>query len=608
MSFINQEVLRSSKVFTRDGKSYLWTRVGIEPGAKRQPLHLIVGLDCSGSMSELIGSTPELQRLRLTRMDIVKFTTRVLASMLQPEDSMSIVKFNDTAQIVQYPISMTEAGKQTISQLLNGITAGGSTNIYDCISKAASIRDMKGMEDKHIVCAMLTDGAENCSPRIGTIQQYAIDPVVNPWSLHVFGFGNGSDSNLLLGLAEPKGLYGFISDGSLVGSVMLNFLATQLTTGNTGIQIPYKVDGGPVQVIDTGSIQIGQERDFIVPINTTSGAVTVTVNGAPVPFTEDVPEIILAREDLIHAIGYSMTEKSQSFIRDFYKKYSATTDPLVKKLVSDSNPGGVGQEGQVHMAFVYLQEWGLHYLRSYRRALELQVRLNFKDGASNIYGGEMFKDLLEEGDRLFATLAPPTPTGSYYDSSMPYTPTYSIALATMSQLNDPAGGCFAAGAKVLMADGTQKEIQLLTKADVVWTPAGPANVVALVECGRYSYAQTMCNVNGTRVTPYHPCRSKNSTIWFRPIDMYSYTECFMQTVYNLVLSSGHVIDIGGLEYVTLGHGFDDDVVKHSYFGTNRILDDLKKRPGWESGKVVYVNLKVRKNSVTGDIDGWFDAP
>ena len=273
MSFINQEVLRSSKVFTRDGKSYLWTRVGIEPGAKRQPLHLIVGLDCSGSMSELIGSTPELQRLRLTRMDIVKFTTRVLASMLQPEDSMSIVKFNDTAQIVQYPISMTEAGKQTISQLLNGITAGGSTNIYDCISKAASIRDMKGMENKHIVCAMLTDGAENCSPRIGTIQQYAIDPVVNPWSLHVFGFGNGSDSNLLLGLAEPKGLYGFISDGSLVGSVMLNFLATQLTTGNTGIQIPYKVDGGPVQVIDTGSIQIGQERDFIVPINSTSATV-----------------------------------------------------------------------------------------------------------------------------------------------------------------------------------------------------------------------------------------------------------------------------------------------------------------------------------------------
>jgi hypothetical protein len=42
----------------------------------------------------------------------------------------------------------------------------------------------------------------------------------------------------------------------------------------------------------------------------------------------------------------------------------------------------------------------------------------------------------------------------------------------------------------------------------------------------------------------------------------------MDCVYNVVLSSGHVIVINGLQFITLGHGNDSHpVLAHAFFGT-----------------------------------------
>lgn len=42
----------------------------------------------------------------------------------------------------------------------------------------------------------------------------------------------------------------------------------------------------------------------------------------------------------------------------------------------------------------------------------------------------------------------------------------------------------------------------------------------------------------------------------------------MDCVYNVVLSTGHVIVINGLQFITLGHGVDDHpVLAHAFFGT-----------------------------------------
>ena len=37
---------------------------------------------------------------------------------------------------------------------------------------------------------------------------------------------------------------------------------------------------------------------------------------------------------------------------------------------------------------------------------------------------------------------------------------------------------------------------------------------------------------------------------------------------------------------TLGHGLeDDDVIRHAFYGTRRVLDDLARFPGWTQGHV-----------------------
>ena len=42
----------------------------------------------------------------------------------------------------------------------------------------------------------------------------------------------------------------------------------------------------------------------------------------------------------------------------------------------------------------------------------------------------------------------------------------------------------------------------------------------------------------------------------------------MRCVYNVVLSSGHVVCINGLPFITLGHGnTTDPVLAHAFFGT-----------------------------------------
>lgn len=51
-------------------------------------------------------------------------------------------------------------------------------------------------------------------------------------------------------------------------------------------------------------------------------------------------------------------------------------------------------------------------------------------------------------------------------------------------------------------------------------------------------------------------------------------------MYSFLLESGNTMKINGVECVTFAHGFKEDVVKHDYFGTGKILKDLRWMKGW----------------------------
>ena len=54
------------------------------------------------------------------------------------------------------------------------------------------------------------------------------------------------------------------------------------------------------------------------------------------------------------------------------------------------------------------------------------------------------------------------------------------------------------------------------------------------------------------------------------------TEIACEEVYNFALDQGHTVLVNNVECVTLGHSFRDDIVRHSYYGSQRVIEDLRR--------------------------------
>lgn len=62
--------------------------------------------------------------------------------------------------------------------------------------------------------------------------------------------------------------------------------------------------------------------------------------------------------------------------------------------------------------------------------------------------------------------------------------------------------------------------------------------------------------------------------------------------------------INGAECVTLAHGFTgDEVVEHPYFGTEKVLNDLRGMDGWENGLVVLRTGCLVRDAKSGLVTG-----
>ena len=93
--------------------------------------------------------------------------------------------------------------------------------------------------------------------------------------------------------------------------------------------------------------------------------------------------------------------------------------------------------------------------------------------------------------------------------------------------------------------------------------------------------------NKLKITPYHPINLKNQ--WKFPIEISNSQRFHCNAIYNFVLKENHLIDINGITCVTLGHNFKEKLVKHPYFGSEKVINDLKKMIGWNEGFVILEN-------------------
>jgi hypothetical protein len=327
-------------------------------------------------------------------------------------------------------------------------------------------------------------------------------------------------------------------------------------------------------------------------------------------------EFATARKDYLDVLKTMIDTASSVPLTAFRNKYENTSDERVKGFLVDTDPK-LSSEGQVSMSTKFWSKWGEHSLRSYYRAQQLQQSLNFKDAGLQIYGGDLFHAIQTEADTAFCTLPAPKPSavpraaaaaGGYYGAGAGAA--YNSP-ATMVSFHNPSGGCFAGTCQVKMASGRSKAIKDVEPGDGVWTPIGPATVIALVTCGSKARSQPMVQLGGLCITPWHPIINPtvngNKACVF-PADLVPLQDRLIDTVYNLVLDSGHVVDVEGYECVTLGHGFQAPVVKHEFFGAEAVINDLKKLSGWSVGRPTFKNLVTMRDDASGLIVGWVDKP
>jgi hypothetical protein len=156
-----------------------------------------------------------------------------------------------------------------------------------------------------------------------------------------------------------------------------------------------------------------------------------------------------------------------------------------------------------------------------------------------------------------------------------------------------------------MADGTKKRCDQIQPGDiaapnyrvrcVIKTEVPHADIVQIGIHGPHE------DVGG--FTMWHPVYVNSE--WRHPADLGEVKRVATDAIYNFVLDEGHVILLNGVMTCTMGHEMTSNaVIDHPYFGKRRpgvrnIIDDLSASPGWDAGYVVWRNVTMEKDPITG---------
>jgi len=185
----------------------------------------------------------------------------------------------------------------------------------------------------------------------------------------------------------------------------------------------------------------------------------------------------------------------------------------------------------------------------------------------------------------------------------------------MAVYNNADNPCFSGRSLIRMAEGGSKFVSEVKKGDKVLHARGGAAVVSCVVATRCKsgLAKLVRLGPGLEITPWHPVRAKDG-VWRFPCEVASVEVVECDAVYSLILEAdsrvalenagSHSVSgvvIGEVECATLGHGMEDDlrwvetpewsglcnVIRHEYFGSTKVIQDLSEFPGWSQGRISF---------------------
>jgi hypothetical protein len=251
----------------------------------------------------------------------------------------------------------------------------------------------------------------------------------------------------------------------------------------------------------------------------------------------------------------------------------------------------------------WFDRWGIHYLRYFVRSHQLQVCSNFKDQSLQNYGGQLFLELRQEIEEIFAKMPPPTPSrvshGQTYQGNF------------KQSFYNPSGPCFDGNGIICMWDGSLKKVKDIRKGDQFYNNIGKTiTILCVIKTKVKNGMAEMVKLNDIMITPWHPVMNAKGFIrsdcsWKFPSELKKPEMVQIDYMYDFVLDSHHIVNINGLDVITLGHGYvDNPYLAHNFFGTHLVIDNLMKHKGWKDGLIEFDEYLPKYND-QGEIISFF---
>lgn len=642
----------------------LYVKLTPNETSKRNPCNIVFVIDVSGSMSSLCSessNTTNTEASLYTRLDIVKYAITTIIELLNSNDSICLITFSNDAVVKLIMTQMTDIGKTQAKQILNSISTGGSTNIWDGLRQSLNVVKEITDSNVNISVMLLTDGEPNINPPRGIIPTLEISlklqKIKQSFTINTFGFGYSLDSELLNGISKcGSGIYGYIPDHTMVGTIFINFMSNLLATYSSNSKLEIVCDDPDVRIIgntNVGSIIFDQPRELLYKLENinrpTNMILKLLLADTVIKTIEFIvnPNELLNNSSLITTIiRYKIIEEinellensniqlSQQKLEILYGKIkelllnsslTAKDKEILNNYYSDYKSTIKNKGGQINEAFSNIsayKKWGAHFIRSLINAYENQQCNNFKDPGVQHFGGLLFNSIRDLADEIFCNLPAPKSTirnntsyTSSYNSSSTYVPTYAYALPPSNPTPDNmrgfynnCGSCFDGEGLVTLDNDNKKPVKFIRKGDVVTTFDKNNNIMKTkVACVIVSYVKTgqlsMCQLNNVKITPWHPVKYNDK--WKFPVNLIQSSIINIDCIYNIVLEEGHILIINNLFVVTLGHDFNDPVVSHPYYGSKLIINDLVQMDGWDEGLIIMNNPSVSRSN--GFVNKFYDA-
>lgn len=188
------------------------TATGMAMGA-RMPLNLCLILDRSGSME----GPP---------MDYMKAACGYVVDLLEPNDVLSVVAFEETAQVIMP--ARRVVNRQLIKEHINRLEVGNTTNLYDGIAMGASQIASVASAGYVNRALLFTDGEPTAGPKdFNSIVGQVAEQKSRGITVTALGLGPEYNEELLAGIAKRSGgNYYYITRPELIPEVFRKELET----------------------------------------------------------------------------------------------------------------------------------------------------------------------------------------------------------------------------------------------------------------------------------------------------------------------------------------------------------------------------------------------